>query len=135
MTTALILTDRQLADIRKGIASADEGLRYLLTQLNDAGYHTIGSCSGLMVDHDRFRNSYIQFIETSNGEWIEQAAKKAGLMVRRFKTKPLWWWSYPDTPTIEVAFSPVTQRGTYPDNSDDLIRRKWRSFRYHLLGR
>lgn len=125
------------------ISRADPGLRNLLWKLNDKGFTTISSCSGLRADHggsttikldaeyEALRRGYIQFQVNSKNKRVEEAATKAGLTVFYVdKVKPLWSHSTWQ-PALEVSI------GTEHDielPSDKDIQATWKRFSYYLLG-
>jgi len=79
----------------------DRGIVGLITKLNNAGYKTVASCSGMREDHPRgprLLEGYISFskkdLTTEQQEKIKTVAKAVGLRVWE---SPLGWKEYVGT--------------------------------------
>lgn len=109
----------------------DKGLRNLVSRLNEAGYITTGSCSGLTADHRVApQHSYIWFVKTDKKrlEDIVKAAEIADLLV-----------TYHGTVTFsddqgKIEYEMIEVRSPRRPKSDEEIRNGWRLFERSIFG-
>lgn len=110
------------------IEGCDPGVVRLVKKLNESGFATVTSCSGMLTDHGwkKPEQSYVAFLDESpeRTKRIEEAAKKTGLEVTFPEYKPLWYWS---------SYSPCIELRTTGQKSDEDIHQTWTKFEKELL--
>lgn len=111
----------------------DKGLRNLVMRLNEAGYVTVGSCSGLTADHRVApQHSYIWFAKTDRKrlEDIVKATEIADLLLIYHGTQS---FSFSDEQD-KIEFEMIEVRSPRRPKSDDEIRKAWRLFEQSIFG-
>ena len=78
------LTPEWIKIFTEGLPYIDKGLLRLCRRLNEAGYYTVVSCSGLTADHRIApKHTYIEFVKTDKRRFenIIKAASSADLLL------------------------------------------------------
>lgn len=126
------LSEKEIATFAKGISGCDPGLIRLVRKLNESGYTTTGSCSGLTEDHKRSpQHSYLWFAKTDKDKAnnLVKAADSAGLLIT-YHGEVLMWGH----PGKEIQFEMMEVRSPRRPKTDEEIHQAWDKFEKELLG-
>lgn len=117
-------------ELGTGVSGCDLGIIKLVQRLNQAGYRTAGSCSGLTADHRKQpQHSYLWFIKTDKEtrDKIVKAGEDADLLVLYHGAVNFDYGKTKEYEMMEI-------RSPRRPKSDEEIHQAWKRFEDSLLG-
>lgn len=115
----------------KGASSCDPGIINLVKRLNEAGFHTLGSCSGLTADHRKQpTHSYLWIAKTDEetARKVAKAGEDADLLVLYHGGIAFHMGSVKEYEMMEI-------RSPRRPKTDEEIHQAWQKFEKSLLSK